>query len=90
MSLWRRSRPTASSEPTSDVDATLAEEWRRFAESTSIRTLPKTLRSQTCCWKFIWIFALVVGAVVAAYQLYVVIATYLQYETSFHVEVRES
>ena len=81
---------TSALSKSDEADLTLATEWKRFAESTSIKTLPKALRSKTGCLRFVWIFALVFGAAVAGYQLYTVISTYLEYQTTLNIEVRST
>ena len=71
-----------------EADLTLATEWKRFAESTSIKTVPKALRSKTGYLRFVWLFALVFGVAVATYQLYGIISTYLAYKTTVNIVVR--
>ena len=80
---------TSSFNKSDEADLTLATEWKRFAESTSIKTLPKALRSKTGCLRFVWLFALLFGVGVAAFQLYDILSTYLLYKTTLNIRVSQ-
>ncbi len=82
----QKSLPAPESE-SEGIDSSLKSEWLRFAESTSIKGVPKVLRSSQLCVRAMWLFAVVFGASFAVYQVYYIISKYLQYKTSLQIEV---
>ena len=69
------------------INLSLKAEWLKFAESTSIKGVPKVLRSSQLCVRMMWLCAVVFGASFAVYQVYFIISKYLQYKTSLQIEV---
>ena len=64
--------------PKSSVKRTL----RSYAETTTVKGVPKVLKSQKLPLKILWFSAVVIGGSMAAYQLAILLIKYFQYPTT--------
>ena len=69
---------TSPQKPKSSVKRTL----RSYAETTTVKGVPKVLKSQKLPLKILWFSAVVIGGSMAAYQLANLLIKYFQYPTT--------
>ena len=69
---------------------TARSEFRKFLETSSIKGLPRLIRSRGKCLYLMWIACVLFGTAMGSYQSYVIIQSYLRFETSTSVKYAES
>ncbi len=71
----------AASHPGHGVGAVLS-----FCENSSVKGVPKIVRARSAWQRVLWIFAVVLGTVIATYQVYQMLRIYLKFSTTMSME----
>ena len=62
---------------------------KRACETSSIKCLPKLMRSRTVIQKCLWSVSLVIGLGVASYEVYGLLSAYISHQTSLSVSTQQ-